>query len=91
MLRHKASRGEAVSRAPRGLRIVDKRFEPDRESEGLRVAARARELREGGLTLREIANRLHREGFTPERAEKFSTAGLWYILRNARLLSHAAT
>lgn len=85
VLRHKAHKGEAVSRAPRGLRIVGKGFEADPDSEGLRIARRARKLREEGLSLRAIAARLHEEGFSPERGARFYASSVRYILANPRL------
>jgi site-specific DNA recombinase len=49
-LAHKKAKGEAVGRAPRGLRIDDTRLAPDAESDGLRLATRAQALRQRGLT-----------------------------------------
>src|SRR5262249_17538992 len=69
-LRHKAARGEAVSRPPRGLRIVNGRFQVDPQSDGLKIYARARALRARGLTYREIAEALSSEGYRPERGSR---------------------
>jgi DNA invertase Pin-like site-specific DNA recombinase len=69
-LRHKASKGEAVSRAPRGLRIVGGRFEVDPQSDGLAIYARACALRRGGFTYRAIADRLNEEGYSAERGAR---------------------
>lgn len=90
VLRHKATKGEPVSRAPRGLRIAGKRFEVDMGSEGLRIARRCRELRTEGLPLRAIAAQLDAEGFRPERGQRFYASTVAYILRNPRLNDHAA-
>jgi len=87
-LRHKLEKGEHVGRPARGLRIEDKRLVADPDSPGLVIAARARELRERGLTYRAIAAALDAEGFRPERAATFSGRAVWYVLRNARL-AHA--
>ena len=87
-LQHKASKGEAVSRAPRGLRIEAGRLVPDPESEGFRLALRARELRAAGWTLARIADQLTAEGFRPMRpgaGERMSTATVAYMVRNPRL------
>lgn len=85
VLRHKADRGEVVSRAPRGLRIEGKRLVPDSGSDGLALAARARELRAGGMTLQAVAVALQAEGFRPERGRRFYPSTVRYVLRNPRL------
>jgi len=90
VLRHKADKGEVVSRAPRGLRIAGKGLESDPDSEGLQVAQRARRLRSEGLTLRAIAEQLGAEGFRPERGRCFYASTVAYMLRNPRLSPHAA-
>lgn len=93
----KRAKGEPVGRAPRGLRIVREgvtdtskgrsvRFVVDpKAAEGLRAAARMRELRRKGLTLRAIASRLDREGYRPERAARFSGETVRRIIANPRL------
>ena len=90
VLPYKAGRGEAVSRAPRGLRIAGKGFEADPESDGLRLAARARELRAEGLTLKAIAEQLETEGFRPERGRRLYASTVRYMLGNPRLTAGAA-
>jgi len=86
-LRHKQERGEVVSRAPRGLRIVGTRLEADPNSDGLRMAARARELREQGLTYRAIAEQLTEEGYRPTRKGSGAAIGastVRYILAKSQ-------
>lgn len=89
VLQHKVAKGEPVSRAPRGLRIIGKGLEPDPESDGLVIAARVRELRSQGLALRAIGDRLEAEGFRPERGRHWHPSVISYILKNPRL-RHAA-
>jgi len=84
-LHHKRSRGEAVGRAARGLRISNGRLEPDPDSDGLRLVQRARALRAEGMTLTEIAASLESEGFRPERGRRFYPSTVLYILNNPRL------
>jgi DNA invertase Pin-like site-specific DNA recombinase len=84
-MQHIAANSRAVSRPPRGLRIVDGRFEPDPGSDGLRMLTRARELRTQELTYRAIAATLHAEGFRPERGTRMSASTVRYMLRNPRL------
>jgi DNA invertase Pin-like site-specific DNA recombinase len=84
-LHHKRDKGEAVSRAARGLRIEAGRFAPDPDSDGLRLVARARVLRGQGLTLNAVAGQLAAEGFRPERGRRFYPSVLRYMLRNPRL------
>lgn len=85
VLRHKADKGEAVSRAPRGLRIEGKHLTADAGSDGLRLAARARQLRAEGMTLRAVADALAAEGFRPERGGRFYASTVRYIVENPRL------
>ena len=89
-LHHKRDKGEVVSRAPRGLRIVDGRLAPDPESDGLRMVERARTMRAEGVTLAAIASALEREGFKPERGRRFYASTVRYLLNNPRLNCHAA-
>lgn len=87
-LHHKRNKGEAVSRAARGLRITDGRFAPDPESDGLTMYRRARELRAAGLTFAGVAERLTAEGFRPKRpgaGERIAASVVRYMLRNPRL------
>lgn len=84
-LHHKKSKGEAVSRAPRGMRIVAGRLEPDPGSVGLRIVARARVLRSQGMPLAAIATALEAEGFTPERGAHFYASTVRYMLNNERV------
>lgn len=91
-LHHKAGKGEAVSRAARGLRIEAGRLVPDPASEGFRLAVRARELRAEGLTLAAVAEQLTAEGFRPARpgaGEKIAPATVAYMIRNPRLAALA--
>jgi len=87
---YKRNKGEAVSRAPRGLRIQDGRLTADAESPGLALYRRARVLRAEGLTLAAIAARLESEGFRPERGERLRASTVHYLLRNPRLQAHSA-
>lgn len=82
-MRHKALRGEVVSRAPRGYLISGKHLVPDPNSDGMieRVLA----LRASGLTLQAIADQLTSEGFRGERGGELKTGTLSYMLRNPRL------
>lgn len=89
-LSHKRNKGEAVSRAPRGLRIVDGRLAPDPGSDGLRLAERARALRAEGMSLVAVAAALEREGFRPERGRRFYASTVRYLLNNPRMNAHAA-
>jgi len=95
-LRYKRDAGKAVSRAPRGMRLErepDGRNTvavPDPASDGLHLAARARDLRRQGFSLAAIAERLGCEGFRPERGRRFYGSTVRYILNNARLSAHAA-
>ncbi|MFN0150837.1 MAG: recombinase family protein [bacterium] len=91
VLRHKAAKGEPVSRAPRGLRIAGKGLATDLTSDGLRIVVRARELRADGFTFQEIAEALAAEGFRPERGRQFYPSSVRYILRNPRLVLSAAS
>jgi DNA invertase Pin-like site-specific DNA recombinase len=95
-LQHKKATGKAVSRAPRGLRLqreADGRNAvavPDPASDGLRLAARARALRAEGMSLAAVAAQLGRDGFRPERGQRFYGSTVRYILNNARLAAHVA-
>lgn len=90
-LQHKARNGKAVSRAPRGLRLVrepDGRnavLVPDADSDGLRLVARARELRAAGCSFATVAERLEHEGFRPERGRRLYGSTVRYMLANRRL------
>lgn len=90
-LQHKRRTGKAVSRAPRGLRLVreaDGRnavLEPDHSSDGLRLVGRARELRAAGLSFARIAERLMLEGFRPERGRRLYDSTVRYMLANPSL------
>lgn len=87
---HKARKGEAVGRAPRGMRIENGRLSPDPSSDGLALAQRARELRAEGLTLQAIADQLDAEGFRPERGSRLRASTIHYVLRNHHLSAHSA-
>lgn len=84
-LHHKRDKGEVVSRAPRGMRIEGKRLVAVSGSEGIRLAARARELRLQGLSLAAIARALESEGFRPERGRRIYPETVRYVLSNGRL------
>jgi DNA invertase Pin-like site-specific DNA recombinase len=91
-MHHKASRGEVVSRAPRGLRIEHGRLVPDPTSDGLRMLERARALRNQGLTYATIAQKLTAEGFKPIRrgaGPTIAAATVRYMLHNPRYAAHA--
>ncbi len=94
-LQHKKRSGKAVSRAPRGLRLVreaDGRnavLERDADSDGLRLVGRARELRQGGLSFARIAEQLMAEGFRPERGRRFYDSTVRYMLANPNLVGVA--
>lgn len=85
VLRHKADKGEAVSRAPRGLRIEGKRLVADPESDGLRLAARARQLRAAGMTFQAVADALDAEGFRPTKGRRFYATSARRLVNNPRL------
>lgn len=92
VMRHKREKGEVVSRAPRGLKIVGKHLEPDPESDGLRMFGRARRLRAAGHTYQEVADILTAEGFRPRRpgaGDRIAASVVWEMLRNPRLASVA--
>lgn len=87
-MRHKAAQGHVVSRAPRGLRIVDRQLAPDPESDGIAMYARAKALRDRGWTYRAIASRLTEEGFRPRRRDAghaIAPEVVRYMLANPRL------
>lgn len=88
-LAHKKSKGEATGRIPRGCRIEGKRLVGEPGSEGLRLAARARELRAGGMSFARIAEQLAAEGFQPERGRRIYPGAVRYIVNNARLAAVA--
>lgn len=89
-LHHKRAKGEAVGRAPRGLRILNGRLIPDPESDGRQMMRRAQTLRSTGLTLAAIAETLEREGFRPERGRRFYASTVRYLLNNPRMTGHDA-
>jgi DNA invertase Pin-like site-specific DNA recombinase len=84
-MQHKAAKGEAVSRAPRGLRIAGGRLVADPSSDGLRMLKRARELRQQGFSYRAIAGELEAGGFRPERGARIGASTVRYMLSNPRL------
>lgn len=87
-LDHKRSKGETVSRAPRGLRIAGTRLEADPESDGLALYRRAHELRSAGLTYAAVAEHLTAEGFRPKRRDagpRMAASVVRYMLQNPRL------
>jgi DNA invertase Pin-like site-specific DNA recombinase len=87
-LHHKAAKGQAVSRAARGLRIVDGRLANDPESDGVRMYLRARELRSQGRSFRAIAAQLTAEGYRPTRSgagDAIAAQVVRYMLKNPRL------
>jgi site-specific DNA recombinase len=87
-LHHKRRRGEAVGRAARGLRIVNRRLEPNPESDGLKLAERARTMRADGMSFAAIAAALEREGFRPERGTRFYASTIRYLISNPRVAGH---
>lgn len=87
-MQHKAAQGQAVSRAPRGLRIVAGRLERDPTSDGLRLHGRALALRRQGFAYRTIAAELAAEGFAAERGGKLHANTVRYMLRNPNLRGH---
>lgn len=84
-MQHKAAQGQAISRAPRGLRIVAGKLARDPSSDGLRLHARAAELRRQGLAYRAIAAELTAEGFSAERGGDLHANTVRYMLRNPKL------
>lgn len=89
-LSHKREKGEAVSRAPRGMRIEAGRLAPDPQSDGLAIASRAAALRSEGKSFAAIGALLYREGFRPERGRKFHASTVRYLLLNPRLVRDVA-
>jgi DNA invertase Pin-like site-specific DNA recombinase len=94
-LAHKKSRGEAVSRAPRGFHIerdAEGRrpvIVPDQEGKDLELVERARELRAAGLSFGRIADQLTAEGFRPKRpgaGARIAPQTVGYMIRNPRPL-----
>jgi DNA invertase Pin-like site-specific DNA recombinase len=97
-LAYKKSKGEAISRAPRGLKIADNgQLEVDPASDGLVLAQRARELRAQGLTYQAIADQLTTEGFKPapnpsthrEGTRFYPSSARWLVV-NPDLARHSA-
>lgn len=84
-LHHKRDKGEAVSRAPRGLCIVAGRLATDTGSDGLKLYGRARSLRAEGMGYAAIAEQLMAEGFKAERGAKLHASTVHYMLKNPRL------
>jgi site-specific DNA recombinase len=89
-LGYKKSKGEAVSRAPRGCRIEDKRLVADPASDGLALFNRARELRASGLAYQAVADQLMAEGFKGERGGRLYPSTIHYVINNERLAAAAA-
>lgn len=84
-MQHKAAQGQAVSRAPRGLRIVAGKLEQDPASDGLRLRDRALALRRRGLSYRAVAVQLTAEGFAAEHGGTLHANTVRYMLRNPNL------
>jgi DNA invertase Pin-like site-specific DNA recombinase len=83
----KKARGEHCGGVPRGMKIDGTRLVPDAGSDGLAMAARARELRAGGATFRRIADQLEIEGFRPLKGRRIHATVARNLVLNPRLVA----
>ena len=63
--------------------------DPDAASDGLRLVARAGDLRAAGLSFAGIAERLGCEGIKPKRGRRFYDSTVRYMLANQSLVGGA--
>jgi site-specific DNA recombinase len=83
-MRHKKAKGERVGTVPFGARLAADGMTLEADAPEQRLLACIRALKADGLTIRQIAAALNREGFTTRRGTAWRFQYVAHALRSAR-------